>query len=254
MQTLYTILFLFAFGATSGWLGEFVGRSIRAKKLVNPGFLSGPALPIYGFGVVLLHFLSNLNTAFLGNRILEIVFFTAVVVAVMTLLELIGGIIFIKGMKLKLWDYSNQWGNFMGIVCPSFSAMWGACGLLYYFLVNPWLARWTEYVANSMPLLLLLGFYYGVMAVDFAFSMKLGLKLRAVVEKFKNTVNIQELQKDWRARFGQQNKKAFFSLHFKLNSLLNDIFENKGEKPIYKYLYDKYSKINGGKNEDKKDD
>jgi uncharacterized membrane protein len=254
MTVFIQLLFLFAFGASAGWLGEFAGRSIRAKRLINPGFLSGPALPIYGFGVVMLHYLSNLNFDFIAVGAWRVVFFTALVIIVMTLLEFVGGIIFIKGMKLKLWDYSRQPGNFMGIICPLFSALWGVCGLAYFYLINPWLKNLAALVAQSRAGILVIGLYYGVFLVDFAFSMKLGLKLRAAVQKLKTIINIQELQSDWRKRFVQQHRHSFFSLQFKINALLGDIRDNRGDKPIIKYLYEKYGKKDTRPPSDKKDD
>lgn len=252
MTTLIKILFLFAFGASAGWIGEFISRSLRAKRLINPGFLSGPALPIYGFGVVILHYLSNLEFGFIAVEAWRIVFFVALVITIMTLLELLGGIIFIKGMKLKLWDYSNQLGNFMGIICPLFSALWGASGLAYYFLVNPWLKNLALFTAQSHVGIFAVGLYFGIFLIDFAFSMKLGLKLRSAVNKLKTIVNLQELQSDWRKRFMQQHMRSFFSLQFKINALMGDIRDNRGEKPIIKYLYEKYGKKDS-KAEDKKD-
>lgn len=35
----------------------------------------------------------------------------------MTLLELVAGLIFVKGFKVRLWDYTNDRGNFKGIIC-----------------------------------------------------------------------------------------------------------------------------------------
>ena len=52
---------------------------------------------------------------------------------IMTLIELIGGWIGLKN-NVKLWDYSDQWGNYKGIICPLFSAIWTAAGALYYYL------------------------------------------------------------------------------------------------------------------------
>ena len=51
----------------------------------------------------------------------------------MTFTEYIAGLIFIKGLKIKLWDYSNRRGNIQGIVCPLFSLLWGliAAGFVY---------------------------------------------------------------------------------------------------------------------------
>jgi uncharacterized membrane protein len=37
-----------------GWIIETVYRSYNEKKIVNAGFLSGPFLPIYGFGAIII--------------------------------------------------------------------------------------------------------------------------------------------------------------------------------------------------------
>ncbi|MEA3471057.1 MAG: phosphohydrolase, partial [Thermodesulfobacteriota bacterium] len=43
-------LFLFVFFSIIGWVLEAVFRSFHAKTFINPGFLKGPYLPIYGMG------------------------------------------------------------------------------------------------------------------------------------------------------------------------------------------------------------
>lgn len=50
-----------------------------------------------------------------------------------TLVEYIAGLIFIRGMKIKLWDYSERWGNIQGIICPLFSFFWAILSAIYYF-------------------------------------------------------------------------------------------------------------------------
>lgn len=49
---------------------------------------------------------------------------------VVTALELVAGIILNIILGLEVWDYSNQWGNFLGQVCPLFFVAW-------YFLSLP---------------------------------------------------------------------------------------------------------------------
>ena len=46
--------FIFFVGCTLGWILELFFRRIVHGKWVNPGFLVGPYLPIYGFGLVIL--------------------------------------------------------------------------------------------------------------------------------------------------------------------------------------------------------
>lgn len=43
---------------------------------------------------------------------------------IITSLELIVGLIVNRGLKLDVWDYSQQRYNFLGQICPLFSAIW----------------------------------------------------------------------------------------------------------------------------------
>ena len=51
------IFFFFFFFSISGWIIEVAYRSAKNRHLVNPGFLKGPYLPIYGFGGLLRYLL-----------------------------------------------------------------------------------------------------------------------------------------------------------------------------------------------------
>ena len=55
--------------------------------------------------------------------------------AAMTLIEFIGGLSFVN-KSVKLWDYSNNWGNYKGIICPLFSLIWTFISALYYFFLS----------------------------------------------------------------------------------------------------------------------
>ena len=63
MKYLVIISTLFAIGSLIGWIIElFFRRFVSQKKWMNPGFLTGPYLPIYGFGVLVLYGVSNLSS------------------------------------------------------------------------------------------------------------------------------------------------------------------------------------------------
>ena len=88
-------LFLFILGSMIGWVIEvFYRRLFSAKKWINPGFLNGPYLPLYGFGVVIMYAVSDLPIAWWWKLLLFLVLMTAI--------EYVAGIIFIKGMNIKL--------------------------------------------------------------------------------------------------------------------------------------------------------
>ena len=126
---------LFVIGSLLGWVIElFFRRFVSQKKWVNPGFLTGPYLPIYGCGVVVLFVLSSIDIP-ISNQIVNAIVRILLIGAGMTLIEFIAGLIFIKGFKAKLWDYSDRKGNIMGIICPAFSLIWLVVGSLYYFFL-----------------------------------------------------------------------------------------------------------------------
>ncbi len=118
------IAFVFMVFSFLGWVLElFFRRFVSQKKWVNPGFLRGPYLPIYGIGVVTLTAYIFLML-FLEESFPSKLLFDSIIVLgigiLMTLIELIGGLIFIKGMNMRLWDYSDRKFNFEGIISWNF--------------------------------------------------------------------------------------------------------------------------------------
>lgn len=71
------------------------------------------------------------------NAVLNKVVLFSVMAVSMTLIELIAGLWCLKITKVRLWDYSNEWGNYEGVICPKFSLFWAILGAAYYFLIHP---------------------------------------------------------------------------------------------------------------------
>ena len=75
MNFLLVAAFLFFAGSLIGWTIELVWRRFFSKnnperKWINPGFLVGPYLPLYGFSLVILFSLSFIDVSFIENFIL----------------------------------------------------------------------------------------------------------------------------------------------------------------------------------------
>lgn len=169
---------LFVIGSLIGWVIElFFRRFVSQKKWMNPGFLTGPYLPIYGFGVLVLYGVSNLSLG-ISNQLVNIIVHILVIGVGMTLIEFIAGLIFIKGFKIKLWDYSKRKWNIMGIICPSFSIIWLGVGSLYYFFLNPVLVNGLNWICENLIYAYFVGAVIGEMIVDFAYSIHLATKLK----------------------------------------------------------------------------
>lgn len=195
-QIFLIVLYLFFFGAVGGWVLELLFRRFFSganpeRKWLNPGFLFGPCLPLYGFGTVLLFILSELDHqlfgSFSGTFWYYPVMFVVMALA-MTLLEYIVGVVSFKGFHLRLWDYSKLWGNVQGIICPLFTFFWGVLSLASFMV----------------------GMCFGIFLIDLCFSIHLGAVVqKKAAEIDKNVYDAIDVQKLWHK---MQSRGGFFRL------------------------------------------
>ena len=205
MKYLVIISTLFVIGSLLGWVIElFFRRFVSQKKWMNPGFLTGPYLPIYGFGVAVLYGVSNIPLG-IESQVVDIIIRVVIIGVGMTLIEFIAGLIFIRGLKIKLWDYSDRKGNIMGIICPSFSLIWLAVGSLYYFLLNPVLVKGISWISENLIYTYFVGAVIGAILVDFAYSVHLATKLKQFKEL--QDLRFEEFKKEFKRRVNELKSK-----------------------------------------------
>lgn len=201
----FELAFLFMVGSVGGWVIElFFRRCFSIKKWINPGFLNGPYLPMYGFGALLLYGACFIP---LPRWALVLLLFVS-----LTLLEYITGLIFIKGMKIKLWDYSSQWGNIQGIICPLFSVLWGVIAAGFVYLLFDPLHTAAVWARGSVWMIFFIGAFLGIFFVDVCISFNVSLKIRKVAVQLKEAVHYEELKasiNEWRASRRQKRRFLF---------------------------------------------
>lgn len=206
MKYLVIISTLFVIGSLVGYIIElFFRRFVSQKKWMNPGFLTGPYLPIYGSGVVTLYAISNLPLG-IENQVLDVIIKILIIGVGMTIIEFLAGLIFIKGFKVKLWDYSNQKGNIMGLICPLFSLIWLVVGSLYYFLINPFLVMGIDWISENLIYTYFIGAVIGMMVVDFAYSIHLATRIKEFSSS--QTERFEELRHQFRSKIKQLKQKT----------------------------------------------
>lgn len=201
-QVFLIVLYLFFFGGVGGWVLELLFRRFFSganpeRKWLNPGFLFGPCLPLYGFGTVLLFILSELDHTLFGSFSGTFWYYPVMFVVMalaMTLLEYIVGLVSFKGFHLRLWDYSKLWGNIQGIICPLFTFFWGVLSALYYFLLYPPLRRLVVWFVAHPLFSFIVGVCFGIFLIDFAVSLHLGTALRKRAVEFDKSVESIDLQ------------------------------------------------------------
>lgn len=215
MNIFLTLAYLFFLGSVFGWVLELLFRNIvhKSKTWINPGFCTGPYLPIYGFGLCTLYLLASLESLNLIADPLwnKIVLFLAMAVG-MTAIEYIAGILCLKVFKVRLWDYSDCRGNIQGIICPSFSLTWAALGAVYYFCIHPYILAGLQWLSENLAFSFFIGVFFGVFIIDVAHSGQLVMKLKKFAEESKTVLvfeNIKRYLRDKRKSTGR--KYRFFS-------------------------------------------
>jgi len=208
------LAFLFWMGCTIGWCIElFFRRFVSNRKLkiwVNPGFLVGPYLPLYGFGLCILFLLARLESVLPSKLALF-----AMMAVAMTLIEYIAGVIFIKGMHVKLWDYSDRKFNIQGIICPLFSFFWAVLGALYYFAIDPYILDALYWFADNLAFSFIVGIFYGVFSIDVVYSMQLVTKVKKYADEKQVIIKYELLRQQIREKAREQKEKIPFFIYFR---------------------------------------
>lgn len=215
MGILIILAFLFAMGSILGWTLEvFFRRIVSQKKWMNPGFLVGPYLPLYGFSLCILYLLARLEPHLnaYNNIILQKALLFMLMASFITLVEYVAGIIFIKGMKIKLWDYSNEWGNYKGIICPKYSMFWFILSAIYYFLIDPYILQSLVWLSKNLTFCFVIGFFFGVFVIDLVYSSNIIAKIREAAIENKAILNIEKLKSDILANKQKRKEKHKFLL------------------------------------------
>lgn len=189
MRILINIATLFLIGSVLGYLVELLfKRFFSKKKWVNPGFMRGPYLPIYGFGVLALYGLWNISFGSMPNW--SVIVIKLIIIGIgMTLIELVTGLFFLKVFNMRLWDYGDRWGNYKGVICPLFSLIWMAAGGIYYFLLNGLLINALNYINTNLVYSFFIGIGIGMIIVDALYSFRVGIKVKKALEGIQINYN-----------------------------------------------------------------
>lgn len=225
MNTFLVLVFIFFIGSTIGWILELIFRRLCHGKWVNPGFLVGPYLPIYGLSLTLM---TGMHVFFQSYDLSPIVQIILMGLSI-TLIELIGGLIFLK-QGVRLWDYRDRKFNYKGVICPLFTIIWILMGAVYYIFIAERLFDALEWFSDNLSFSYILGIFTGCIVIDFFYSTKLYKKVKKyaknndidiIYEKLK--MHIKDVQKEAREKYS-------FILPFKQSSKMNDYVSSYKEK------------------------
>lgn len=157
-----------------GWCIESTIVSVQKRHFVNRGFLRLPMLPLYGFGAILilwitLPYKNNLLLIYIGGLIGA------------TILEYVTGWLMESLFKMKYWDYSNQKFQLHGRICLSSSLFWGVLSVVLTEFIHPPIEKWILTIP-AVILTVVTIIIAIVMCVDIVISTKAALDLAKVLE------------------------------------------------------------------------
>ena len=158
------ILLFFAY-AFLGWCIEVTLKYFQFRRFINRGFLTGPWLPIYGSGAVLI------TAVIKGLAPLEFSVGTTFAVSFLLcgFLEYMTSYVLEKRFHARWWDYSLKPMNLHGRVWIGNLLLFGLGGVVIVDLINPLLLRLSEHM--SFPLRVIIALSLSVVFVaDYVMS------------------------------------------------------------------------------------
>ena len=171
-------VFIFCFYSVVGFIWETVFCSLKEGKLLNRGFMKGPFLPIYGFGVCIMMIAAG---PFNGKNVL---FECLSGMICATVLEYVTGELMQHLFKVRYWDYSKEKFNLNGHICLGASLGW----FVATFIVNEIFRGPVDTLVHSISafhMFLIDNIVMGLAIVDFAISFKAAMDLRIVLVKME---------------------------------------------------------------------
>lgn len=133
----------------------------------------------------------------------------------MTVVEYVGGVIFIQGMHVKLWDYSHEKLNYKGIICLKFSLIWAALGAVYYFFIHSYVLHALTWLSQNLAFSFFIGLFMGVLIVDFFYSANVLSKIRAAAKESGIIVKYEGLKAYIQTERSKRKERLRFLLAFR---------------------------------------
>lgn len=228
MNLLLILAFLFFIGSASGWIIEllfrrYISSANPERKWINPGFCTGPYLPIYGCGLCIMYLIASLeNLHIIQNTFLNkaALFFTMALC--MTVIEYIAGIVILKTTNVRLWDYTNEWGNIQGVICPKFSLIWALLGALYYFLIHPQILDALSWLSANLAFSFFIGLFFGFFIVDVVHSSQIIIKLKQFADEYNIVIKYEEIKTNIRCYQDEIKQKYRFFSPFRTEKSLGE--------------------------------
>lgn len=211
-EDLYHILNWFFIYSFLGWVWESSYVSVKEKRPVNRGFVTGPVCTIYGFGAVSVYLIlkpisNNLLYLYLGG------------VIVPTILEYLTAVLMEQIFHMSWWDYSKNRFNFQGRICLGASLGWGIFSMILFYVFQPfvnWITALYSVTFGKVLVTLAALVYAADFGMSFLNAMQVGERLGRMDELLEETAELRkrlEMRMDALAAFTAGMTAAEYKNH-----------------------------------------
>lgn len=102
------------------------------------GILYGPWTPLYGFGAIIIILTTKyIFRNYKNNKFLKLALVFLFNTILLSLIELIGGLLIEKLFQTTWWDYSDHKYHLGKYICLDMSLLWGICAVILIYLIKP---------------------------------------------------------------------------------------------------------------------
>ncbi len=160
----------FLFYAFVGFIYENILNLITSGRFVDNPFY-GPIMPVYGFGIcviiVLIRFVFN---RFKIPRFVKWVMLFLSSFFVLSILELIGGLLTEAIFHKSFWNYSSFPLNYGKYISVEIRLIWGVLSLFFLYVLRPISDKIVTKIPKWLSIILLI-----LVIIDFIFSFVIKL-------------------------------------------------------------------------------
>lgn len=142
------LILYFTVFSIAGYFIEVILCSIDQKRVVNRGFLFGPYLPIYGFGGLLMMYLTkDIRDNFLLTFLISM--------SVGAIIEYVSSFLLEKIFHVRWWDYSlTDKLNLNGRICMRNTLAFGIGGCILIYSALPGVNALLDFIPKSIQIAL----------------------------------------------------------------------------------------------------
>jgi uncharacterized membrane protein len=192
------VLQFFIFGF-AGWCMEVILKYRQYHRFINRGFLTGPILPIYGFGVILITLVVGRLTSVESGVMTTF----AISLVICGLVEYLTSFVLEKIFHARWWDYSQKPMNLNGRIWIGNLMLFGFAGVFVDNLANPLLFR-AFAGAGLQARTVVAGFLLAVIAADFAVTHFVLKLIKTGVEN-SEADNTEQINREVRLLLSDRN-------------------------------------------------